>query len=196
MKALKASEYGIPRLRCFGCSSLTEEGRTFLAYSRRALDTLEELEGAFAAHAGEPGGVVRVAASSLVAQYRLVPSLPGLAARHPRLQVELEVGDRLVDMVRDGIDISIRTVSHLPDTVVARQIGSLGRALYAAPAYARSHGLPARPEELAAHTLVTNSAVALLNEWPFRTDATASTFAARGRWRANDSGMAISHKKA
>lgn len=170
--------------------SLTDEGRTFLAYSRRALDTLEELEGAFAAHAGEPSGVVRVAASSLVAQYRLVPSLPGLAERHPRLQVELEVGDRLVDMVRDGIDISIRTVGNLPDTVVARQIGTLGRALYAAPSYARSHGLPARPEDLAAHTLVTNSAVALLNEWPFRVDATASTFAARGRWRANDSGMA------
>src|SRR5689334_22800463 len=104
--------------------SLTDEGRTFLAYSRRALDTMEELEGAFAEHSGEPSGVVRVAVSTVVAQYRIVPSLEGLAARHPRLQVELEVGDRLVDLVRESIDISIRTAGNLPETVVARQIGT------------------------------------------------------------------------
>jgi DNA-binding transcriptional LysR family regulator len=170
--------------------SLTEEGRTFLEYSRRALDTMEELEGAFAAHSGEPSGVVRVAASALVAQYQLVPSLGGLAARHPRLQVDLEVSDRLVDLARDGIDISIRTVTTLPDTVVARQISSLGRALYAAPGYAQARGLPQRPEDLAEHALVTNSAVATLNEWPFRVDGGEWTFAARGQWRANDSAMA------
>ncbi|GAB3646413.1 LysR family transcriptional regulator [Ramlibacter alkalitolerans] len=168
--------------------SLTDEGRTFLAYSRRALDTLEEMQGAFAARSGEPSGPVRVAASSLVAEYRLVPSLGGLAARHPRLQLELEVGDRLVDMVREGIDIAIRTVNNLPDTVVARQIGALGRALYAAPAYAQARGLPARPEELAAHALVTNNAVTFLNEWPFRVEGEARAYPARGQWRANDSG--------
>ncbi|MCE3273416.1 MAG: transcriptional regulator, LysR family [Ramlibacter sp.] len=170
--------------------SLTDEGRTFLEYSRRALVTLEELEGEFAARSGEPTGVVRVAASTVVAQYQLVPSLAGLAQRHPRLQVELEVGDRLLDLVRDGIDIAIRTSPNLPDSVVARQIGTLGRALYAAPAYARSRGLPHQPEDLHAHALVTNSAATLLNEWPFRVDGEPWTFAAQGQWRANDTNMA------
>jgi len=170
--------------------SLTDEGHTFLAYSRRALDTIEELEGAFAERTGEPSGVVRVASSTVVAQYQLVPSLAGLAQRHPRLQVELEVGDRLLDLAREGIDISIRTAASLPDTVVARQIGTLGRALYAAPAYAREHGLPQRAEELAGHALITNSAMPLLNEWPFRVGDESWTFPARGRWRANDTNMA------
>jgi len=170
--------------------SLTDEGRTFLEYGRRALLAMEELEGEFAARSGEPSGLVRVAASTVVAQYQLVPSLAGLAERHPRLQVELEVGDRLADLTRERIDISIRTAPNLPDTVVARQIGTLGRALYAAPAYARSRGLPARPEQLAGHTLVTNSAVTVLNEWPFRVDGEAWTFAAQGQWRANDTNMA------
>jgi DNA-binding transcriptional LysR family regulator len=170
--------------------SLTEEGRTFLEYSRRALETIEELEGSFAARTGEPSGLVRVAASTVVAHYQLVPSLAGLAERHPRVQVELEVGDRLVDMTRERIDIAIRTASNLPDTVVARQIGTLGRALYAAPAYAAARGLPATPEDLAAHTLVTNSAVAMLNEWPFRVAGEQRTFAAKGQWRANDTNMA------
>lgn len=170
--------------------SLTDEGRTFLEYSRRALVTLEEMEGEFAARSGEPTGVVRVAASTVVAQYQLVPSLAGLAKRHPRLQVELEVGDRLLDMVRDRIDIAIRSSANLPDSVVARQIGTLGRALYAAPAYARSRGLPHQPDDLHAHTLVTNSAVTMLNEWPFRVDGEPWTFAAQGQWRANDTNMA------
>jgi len=170
--------------------SLTDEGRTFLAYSRRALDTMEELEGAFAERSGEPSGVVRVAVSTVVAQYRIVPSLAALAARHPRLQVELEVGDRLVDLVRESIDISIRTAGSLPDTVVARQIGTLGRALYAAPAYERAHGLPTRPEELANHALITNSAVTMLNDWPFTVEGEPWSFPARGRWRTNDTNMA------
>ena len=169
--------------------SLTDEGRTFLEYSRRALDTMEEMEGAFAARAGEPVGLVRVAASTVVAQHRLVPSLAGLAARHPRVQVELEVGDRLADMTRERIDISIRTGASLPDTVVARQIGTLGRALYAAPAYAAARGLPNGPEELAGHTLITNSANTMLNEWPFRVDGEERSFAAQGHWRANDTTM-------
>jgi DNA-binding transcriptional LysR family regulator len=170
--------------------SLTDEGRTFLAYSRRALDTMEELEGAFAERSGEPSGVVRVAASTVVAQYRLVPSLPGLAERHPRLQVELEVGDRLLDMAREGIDISIRTASNLPETVVARQIGTLGRALYAAPSYVRAHGLPARPEDLGSHALITNNANVMLNDWPFSVAGEAWSWPAQGRWRTNDTTMA------
>jgi DNA-binding transcriptional LysR family regulator len=100
------------------------------------------------------------------------------------------VGDRLLDMVRDRVDIAIRSSSNLPDSVVARQIGTLGRALYAAPAYARSRGLPNHPEELSKHTLVTNSAVTMLNDWPFRVEGQAWSFPAQGQWRANDTNMA------
>jgi DNA-binding transcriptional LysR family regulator len=170
--------------------SLTEEGRTFLDYSRRAVVTMEELEGEFAARSADPSGRVRVATSTVVAQYQIIPSLPGLAERHPRLQVDLEVADRLADMARDGIDIAIRSGGELPDTAVARQIGTLGRRLYAAPAYAQAHGLPAHPDELAQHRLVTTTAVPLLNAWTFRgDDGTTRLFNASGHWRANDSGM-------
>lgn len=171
--------------------SLTEEGRTFLEYSRRTLAMLEEMEGEFAERSGEPSGRVRVAASTVVAQYQLVPSLPGLARLHPRVQVDLEVGDRMADMAREGIDIAIRTGTSLPDdTLVARQIGTLGRALYAAPAYVREHGLPAHPDELAGHRLVTNTSATMLNDWPLLVDGQPRTFHAEGHWRANDTNMA------
>src|SRR4051812_24787812 len=78
--------------------SLTPEGQTFRDYCGRMVTTLDELEGEFAGKSKEVGGVVRVAASTVVAHYQLVPSLAGLAQKHPRLRIELEVGDRLLDM--------------------------------------------------------------------------------------------------
>jgi DNA-binding transcriptional LysR family regulator len=172
--------------------SLTAEGQTFRDYCQRMTDTLDELEGEFASKSLEVSGLVRVACSTVVAQYQIVPSLPGLGARHPRLRIELEVGDRLMDMARDGIDIAIRTVSNLPGTVIARQIGTLGRALYAAPSYAKAHGLPSHPDELRDHALVTNNWVPMLNEWPFIIKGKPVVFNAEGRWRTNDTNMGAS----
>jgi DNA-binding transcriptional LysR family regulator len=170
--------------------ALTVEGETFLTYCQRLAATLEELQGDFAQQAREASGRVRVAASTVVAQYLLLPSLAGLAERHPKLLIDLEVGDRLVDLAREGIDIAIRTAASLAETVVAREIGSLGRALYAAPAYAARSGLPAHPHELAQHRLISNSAVLHLNHWPFVIDGQALTVVAEGEWRTNDTGMA------
>ncbi len=170
--------------------SLTAEGQTFRDYCARLTGMLDELEGEFADKSREVSGLVRVAASTVVAQYQLVPSLQGLGERHPRLRVELEVGDRLTDMAREGIDVAIRTSAHLPDTVIARQIGTLGRALYAAPSYAAAAGLPAQPEGLREHRLITNSNVTMLNQWPFVVKGKAWVFPAEGHWRANDTNMA------
>lgn len=172
--------------------ALTVEGETFLAYCHRLIGSLDELEGEFSSKTREVNGLVRVAASTVIAQYQLLPSLPGLNLRHPRLRIELEVSDRLADMARDGIDIAIRTIATLPDTVVARQIGSLGRALYAAPKYVARAGAPGHPDELARHSLVTNSAVTQLNQWPFVVNGKKVTFAAAGSWRSNDTGLAAS----
>ena len=114
----------------------------------------------------------------------------GLSEKHPKLRVELEVSDLLVDMARDGIDIAIRTTASLPDTMVARQIGTLGRALYAAPGYLAGAGSPAHPDELRLHRLITNTAATNLNHWPFVIDGKPVKVMAQGHWRTNDTGLA------
>jgi DNA-binding transcriptional LysR family regulator len=123
-----------------------------------------------------------------MAQYLLLPSLAGLSERHPRLHVELEVSDRLADLARDGIDIAIRTIA-LPDTMVARRVGTLGRALYAAPpTWTRRRA--GRPEALRGHRLIVNSAAPQLNHWPFIVDGKPFELVAEGFWRTNDTGLA------
>lgn len=169
--------------------ALTAEGETFLDYCRRISGTLEELEADFATKAREASGLVRVAASTVIAQYLLLPSLAGLNARHPRLSVELEVSDRLMDMAREGVDIAIRTGTALADTMVARQIGHLGRAIYASPAYAAVHGLPVHPTDLRQHRLIANTAAPHLNLWVFLVDGQPLKLPIEGFWRSNDTGI-------
>ncbi|MFO1245965.1 MAG: LysR substrate-binding domain-containing protein [Ramlibacter sp.] len=172
--------------------SLTPEGAIFLDYCQRLCGTLDELEGEFASKSREASGLVRVAVSSVIAQYQLLPSLQGLVQRHPQLRLALEVSDRLVDMARDGIDIAIRTSVNLPETAVARRIGTLGRALYATPGYLASAGTPTHPDDLRQHRLITNSAVTQLNHWPFLSDGKRTVVVADGQLRANDTNMVAS----
>lgn len=145
--------------------SLTDEGDTFLAHARRLGDTAAELQGALSGRREGPSGWVRVSVSAIVAEAVIVPSLPSLYARHPQLQLDIAVEDRLVDMARDGIDVALRTGSPASETLVARRIGAFTRGLYASPDYAARHGLPAHAGELPAHRLVGNSAIAAQNQW-------------------------------
>ena len=167
----------------------TAEGDTFLAYCRTLLGTLDELEGEFVSKARQVSGRVRVAASPVIAQYLLLPGLHALNLRHPGLRIELQVEDRLADMARDGVDIAIRTGQPPSDAVVARRIGTLARHLYAAPAYLGEHGTPAHPDDLREHRLITNSAVANLNRWPFIVKDEPVLLAVDGYWRSDNTSI-------
>lgn len=170
--------------------SLSAEGETFLEHCHRITGALDGLQADFAQQSGEARGLVRVAASTVIAQYLLLPSLSALNQQHPLLRVELEVSDRLADMAREGIDIAIRTSTELPETQVARALGQLGRALYASPAYAARAGLPQHPDELHQHRLISSTAAPHLNRWPFVIDGVPCRRTIDGYWRTNDTGLA------
>lgn len=170
--------------------ALTAEGEIFLGYCQRITGSLEELEGEFASTTHGVTGLVRVAASSVIAQYQILPSLKGLSEMHPQLRIELEVSDRMADLAREGIDIAIRTGKQLPETMIARQIGELGRALYAAPSYLTAAGTPAHPDDLAQHRLIANCVASYFNDWPFVVEGKPIKLAVQGFWRCNDSSIA------
>ena len=172
--------------------TLTPEGEAFLAHCQRMLAALDELEGEFSQNTGTVRGLVRVASSSVVAQHRLMPSLPALAERHPELQIDLMVSDQLADLTREGVDIAVRTADIPPPGLVARPLGLLGRALYASPVYLARAGTPTHPSELAQHRLITNSAATHLNRWSFVHEGERFEHVAEGHWRADDTGVVAS----
>jgi DNA-binding transcriptional LysR family regulator len=114
-----------------------------------------------AAHAASdsPVGPVRIATTPLLADHFLVPRLAGLMERFPHVQFEVFSGVASVDMPRREADIAMRV--HPPGkapgepSLLIRKAAQFGYALYAAPSYIDSHGLPADPmRSLAGHKLV------------------------------------------
>jgi DNA-binding transcriptional LysR family regulator len=169
--------------------ALTEEGDSLAAHGAMVLATMAELDAELDERHGEPSGLVRVATSPVMALY-LLPSLAPLLERHPRLRVELDADDRLLDMAREGIDIAIRTGAP-SDGLVARPLGLHRRALFASPDYVARRGRPQHPDELAAHTLIANSANPLLNRWHLVVDGQPRELRVTGTLRTDDTAIVL-----
>lgn len=121
----------------------------------------------------------------------IAPSLNGLYAKYPQLHVDINAEDRMVDMARDAIDVAIRTGDIAQDTLVARQIGFLGRTLVATPAYLARHGMPETVADLNQHHLITNNVNPQINQWPLRRPCKSAPFTARGATRTDNSAVLL-----
>lgn len=172
--------------------SLTDEGDTFLCYARRLLDTTAELAAEISGKQNSPSGWVRVSVSALLAECVLAPSLNGLYRRYPQLRMDINADDRMADMARDGIDIAIRTGTPKNDTLVARQIGTHGRTLYASPAYLAAFGTPTTVAELQQHRLIANSVSPALNRWAIGALPQAQVLQINGHTRTDNSALHLS----
>lgn len=157
---------------------LTNEGSTFLAQARIALEALDTAVDSVQAQRLGPAGRVRISTSSVFGHGLLMPALPGLMARYPALRVDVDFDDRLVDIVRDGYDIALRGGSIHDSALISRPIGRLELALVASPAYLAQHGTPRTPQELRRHRLIARRFLTgELAQWTFRSgDGSISLF--------------------
>jgi DNA-binding transcriptional LysR family regulator len=172
--------------------SLTPDGEVFLGYCRELLASASEMESELLGQQGALRGTVRVSISPVLALYSLVPSLKGLAERYPELRVDISVDDKVVDLVRDGVDIAIRTGPVSNDWVVARKLAEHRRALFAAPAYVKRFGLPQHPEELKRHRCIVNAAINALKRWRFMVGGQLVEYTVDAYHRADSTGIILS----
>ena len=137
-------------------SSLTPEGDTYLHYATRILAELREMEEAVSGARSAPRGRLKVNASLGFGRTVIAPLVSRFAERYPQIEVQLDVTDRPLDLVANGIDLAIR-FGELPDQrLVARRIMSNRRLLCAAPRYLEQHGTPARLADLARHRCIVH----------------------------------------
>ncbi len=81
----------------------------------------------------------------------VAPALSALTQAHPKLQVRLELLDRVVDVAAEGFDLEVRVGDDVAPHLIARRLADNHRVLCAAPDYVRQHGLPRTLDELSAH---------------------------------------------
>jgi DNA-binding transcriptional LysR family regulator len=130
---------------------LTAQGQTLLDYAKRAFDLLAEGESQVTEDRGALVGTLRVAAPSDLARNTLLPWFSEFLALHPGLQLDLSVGDRPLDVVRDEVDVALR-FGTLPDSrLVARTLALSNPVLCASPDYLRRHAAPDKPQDLLKH---------------------------------------------
>ena len=151
-------------------SSPSHEGREYYERSKRVLAEVEQADAAMSARRREPRGRLRVTAPVGYGRLRIAPLVAEYLARHPGVEVDLLLLDRVVDLVEEGIDVAVR-IGDLPDSsLVARRIGETRRVVCAAPSYLRRQGVPRRPRDLAAHRGVQFLGLARGGEWAFGDD--------------------------
>ena len=124
-------------------------------YYRRCVAILAEVEEAETAmRDARPRGLLRIDAHPLLTRTFILPHLPAFLARYPQLELQIGQGDRLVDLVREGIDCVIRTGELDDSGMILRRLGTIAEITVASPAYIASHGMPATPDALDGHQMV------------------------------------------
>ncbi|KRC70913.1 HTH-type transcriptional regulator DmlR [compost metagenome] len=131
---------------------LTHDGEAHYQRCVRLLADLEEADGAFLNTA--PKGLLRVNAQGTLARFFVMPGLPDFLERYPDIVLHLGEDDRLVDLVREGVDCVLRTGTLQDSTLAGRQIALMPQVTVASPAYLARFGVPASLEDLEGHRAV------------------------------------------
>jgi DNA-binding transcriptional LysR family regulator len=134
---------------------LTPQGQILLDYAQRAFELLHEGESQVAADRATLIGTVRVAAPSDLTRTLLLPLFDDFLAAHPGLRLQLSVADRVLDVLRDEVDVAIRYGMLADSRLVARTLVDARPVCSASPDYLRRHGTPRTPQDLAGHNCIT-----------------------------------------
>ncbi|MFM0260568.1 substrate binding domain-containing protein, partial [Paraburkholderia sediminicola] len=166
---------------------LTEAGQQYLETCARLLPDLEEAEAMIASQRVEASGLLRLNSPLSFGVRYIAPLIPGFRNKHPGVTIDLGLNDRVVDLMEEGWDLTIR-VGRLKDSrLVSRRLAESAMIVCAAPGYWERHGRPKRWSELGGHNClsVTFSNISRPDEWRFGKDGDKHV-AVKGTMRANN----------
>ncbi len=162
--------------------SLTTEGEAFLPHAEAIIEHANDGRAAATADEANVSGILRITASIPFGRKVVTPMLASFLRTHPRLRVELRLGDTFVDIVAEGIDVALRIGELQKNDLVARRLSDSPRGLYAAPGYLARHGTPSTLAELRQHNCLTFPGV---THWTFDSYGQSVRQPVRGRFAAD-----------
>lgn len=131
--------------------STTDVGGEFHAFLSRLLSDLKRAEERVSDQTAEPRGVLRIAAPATFGTLHLQTVAVALMQRYPELILDIDLDDRIVDLVTSGYDCAVRLGRLQDSSLIARNVAPNRHVICASPAYLDHRGEPANPAELAAH---------------------------------------------
>ncbi len=173
--------------------TLTDAGSRFLMRARRILADVAEAEGAAQAERTVPNGRFVLTAPGMFGRLHVAKAMCGYLARYPAVQGELLLGDRMSNLVDEGIDAAVRIGALDDSSLVARNVGATRRVLVASPAYLAKRKRPRSPEALASHDTILCTALTPTAEWRFFRGDEETRVAITPRFVTNSADAALGH---
>jgi len=162
------------------------------AYYARASNILAELEAAqeiVADAVTQIAGPIRITAPLSFGTQHLAPALADFARAHPKVELDVSLNDRTVDLLGGGFDMAVR-IGNLPDSaLIARKIAPVRGVVVASPSYLDARGRPSHPRELADHDLLFYANIPTYEQWRFRIGNRWEHVKGHARFRADNGEM-------
>lgn len=171
---------------------VTEAGARYADDCRRILAEIDEAEQAAVGEHQAPKGTLTITAPVMFGQLYVTPLLARHLQQWPQLDATCLFLDRIVNLVEEGVDVAVR-IGELPDSsLIAVRVR---RVLVASPDYAAARGLPAHPQELPAHDLISAAGVATHPDWHFTVEGRSFAQRVQPRLRSTSNEAAVTAAK-
>lgn len=153
---------------------LTHAGEIFANYSQRIMAEVREAEQSVLPLQSEPQGRLRISAPESLAVSLLPETLMKFQQQFPKLELDISISGKFVDLVEEGIDVALRVGGLEDSSLIARLLMPCGFHACASPEYLKLNGTPLHPDDLAEHNCLIYSQGQSSNNWKFR-DADGKT---------------------
>jgi DNA-binding transcriptional LysR family regulator len=148
--------------------SLTPEGELYFQQCQQIIDNAVAAEALLAGHQVEPQGNLRISCPVSFGLSSIRPKLAKFIAQYPKVNVELDLNDRKVEIVSEGWDLLIRASRELEDSsLISRKLTTAQSVTIASPDYLKKHGTPQTPKELVNHDTISYSNLKQPNLWTY-----------------------------
>lgn len=165
--------------------SLTETGAPFAQRCRAILEELVSAEQEVSCLQQEVRGRIRISSPHLLGEVLLVPALVEFQRLYPKLEIDIELSSRKVQLIDENYDIAIQLGVRDDIRVVNKELASTHFHVVASPAYLEAHGCPKHPEELKQHQCLLFSDHGYSKPWKFKSASETLNVKIESGWRSN-----------
>ncbi|WP_233887047.1 LysR family transcriptional regulator [Paraburkholderia flagellata] len=163
----------------------TDAGQRFYEHARVAIEEADEAENAAKQSSESVSGRLRVSAAPTFARLHVMPALKRFLDQHPQLEIDIVLDDRNIDLLEEGMDVSLRMGSLDDSGMTARRISRSPRLVVGTPEYFEEAGVPATPADLSRHQAIVYSQRGGGESWSFSQNGAETAVVVSGRVRVS-----------
>lgn len=166
--------------------ALTNEGASFLEDCQRILAELQDAEASVSDRSARATGHLAISAPAGFGRQHVAPLMPSFLAEHQDVTLTLNLSDRVVDLIGEGIDVAIRIAALSDSNLVGVKLANNERVVVASPTYVKRYGMPAVLGDLTKHNCLALSSEGSQRGWTFRQNGKNVTLKVSGNMVCND----------